>query len=103
VTVALRSLAVALPFAALLDTLLGASRGFRAMGPTVAVDRIGRSVVQLVGIVVAAEAGTAALLAPLWALPYVPAACLAWLWLRRIQRQSAPGEAPATVGSPAVR
>src|SRR6185437_6664762 len=28
-----------------------------------------------------------ALLAPLWALPYVPAGVAAWLWLRRIQRR----------------
>jgi len=42
----LRYLAAALPFAALLDTLLGATRGFRAMGPTVLVDRIGRPVLQ---------------------------------------------------------
>src|SRR5262249_56812270 len=30
--------------------------------------------------------GSGALLAPLWALPYVPAAAAAWLWLRRTQR-----------------
>jgi O-antigen/teichoic acid export membrane protein len=87
VATTLRALAVALPFAALLDTYLGASRGFRAMGPTNATDRIGRSILQLAGIAVAAAIGNAALLAPLWALPYVPAACIAWLWLRRIQRR----------------
>ena len=46
------------------------------MGPTVVVDRIGRPLLQLAGIGVAAAAGSAALLAPLWALPYVPAACV---------------------------
>jgi len=94
VATALRALALTLPFAALLDTVLGASRGFRAMGPTNAVDRIGRSLVQLAGVAVVAAAGTGALLAPLWALPYVPAACIAWLWLRRIQRQSVPDPVP---------
>jgi O-antigen/teichoic acid export membrane protein len=83
----LRLLAVALPFAALLDTLAGATRGYRAMGPTVAVDRIGRPVLQLAGIGVAAAAGSAALLAPLWALPYVPAAVIIWLWLHRVRRR----------------
>jgi len=102
VAAALRTLAVALPFAAMLDTLLGAARGFRAMSPTNAVDRIGRSVTQLVGIFVVAELGIVALLAPLWALPYVPAACAAWLWLRRIQRRSLPGEVPGAAGSRAV-
>jgi len=89
----LRTLAIALPFAVMLDTLLGASRGYRVMGPTVLVDRIGRPVLQLAGIGVAAFAGSAALLAPLWALPYVPAACVVWLWFRRIQRRAQPATA----------
>jgi O-antigen/teichoic acid export membrane protein len=98
VATALRALAVALPFAAMLDTLLGASRGFRAMGPTNAVDRIGRSVLQLAAVAIAAAAGSAALLAPLWALPYLPAACVVGLWVRRIQRRSRAGaKVPAQV------
>jgi O-antigen/teichoic acid export membrane protein len=90
----LRALAVALPFAAILDTLLGASRGYRAMGPTAIVDRIGRPLLQLVGVGAVAIAGSAALLAPLWALPYIPAAFIAWWWLRRIRRRP-PSDAPA--------
>jgi O-antigen/teichoic acid export membrane protein len=89
VTVMLRALALALPFAALLDTVLGASRGYRAMRPTVVIDRLGRSALQLVGVGVAVAAGATSLLAPLWALPYLPAAAIAWLWLRRIQRRAA--------------
>jgi O-antigen/teichoic acid export membrane protein len=81
---ALRILALTVPFASLLDTYTGASRGFHDMRPTVIVDRIGRSSIQLVGVAVAALTGSAALLAPLWVLPYVPAAVLAWLWFRRI-------------------
>jgi O-antigen/teichoic acid export membrane protein len=102
VAAALRALAIALPFAAILDTLLGASRGFRDMGPTNAIDRVGRSLVQLVGIAVVAAAGSAAWLAPLWALPYVPAACAAWLWLRHVQRRSAPDVVPVTAGPAAL-
>ena len=90
----LRALAVALPFAAILDTLLGASRGYRAMGPTAIVDRIGRPLLQLVGVGAVAIAGSAALVAPLWALPYIPAAFIAWWWLRRIRRRP-PSDAPA--------
>jgi O-antigen/teichoic acid export membrane protein len=93
VTAELRALAIALPFAVMLDTLLGASRGYRVMGPTVMVDKIGRPVLQLVGVGVAAFAGSAALLAPLWALPYVPAACVVWLWFRHIRRRSQPSTA----------
>ena len=81
---ALRFLAFTVPFASLLDTYTGASRGFHDMRPTVIVDRIARSTIQLLGVAVAAVAGTAAWLAPLWALPYVPAAIVAWLWFRRI-------------------
>jgi len=87
---ALRALALALPFATLLDTFLGASRGYRDMRPTVLVDRIGRSLIQCLAVSTAAAAGSAALLAPLWAVPYIPAAALAWLWLRRIRRRRPP-------------
>src|SRR5205085_1033643 len=62
----LRALAVTLPFAALLDTLLGGTRGYHQMRPTVVVDRLARSVVQLAGVAVAVAAGSIALLAPLW-------------------------------------
>jgi len=96
---ALRWLAVALPFAAMLDTLLGATRGYRDMRPTVVLDRLGRSGLQLLGVLVAAVMGATSLLAPLWALPYLPAAVLAWLWLRRIR----PRRGLHRVGAPAAR
>jgi O-antigen/teichoic acid export membrane protein len=86
VAAALRALAITLPCAALLDALLGASQGYRDMRPSVVVDRIGRSIIQLLGIVVAVALGSAALLAPLWALPYVPAVAIVALWVRRIRR-----------------
>ena len=97
---ALRALALALPFAALADTLLGAARGYRVMKPTVVVDKIGRSTAQLIGVTIAITAGSVALLAPLWALPYVPAAALGWYWLRRIRRDHQPGA--GTVGRAAA-
>jgi O-antigen/teichoic acid export membrane protein len=97
---ALRALALTLPFATLLDTFLGASRGYRNMRPTVLVDRIARSSAQLIGVAVAAAAGSAALLAPLWALPYVPAGAAAWLWLRRIQRRQRERHEDAPVAPP---
>jgi O-antigen/teichoic acid export membrane protein len=84
---ALRALALALPCSALADTLMGITRGYRDMRPTVVVDRIGRSSAQLVAVLIAVSAASAALLAPLWALPYIPAAGAAWWWLRRIRRR----------------
>ena len=92
VSAALRALAIALPFAALLDTFLGATRGYRDMHATVAVDKIGRGPGQLLGVIIGMAAGSVALLAPLWALPYVPASLAAWLWLRRLRRGAVPGK-----------
>ena len=92
---ALRALAVALPFAALTDTLLGAARGYHEMRPTVIVDRIGRSGLQALGVLAAALAGSSALLAPAWALPYVGASIAALFWLRRIMRRPNPADRAA--------
>lgn len=105
---AVRALAAALPFATLLDTLLGATRGYRDMRPTAAIYGVGLSALQLLGVLIAALLGTAALLAPLWALAYIPATTAAWLWLRHIRRErvadagphrSAPGAFVANPGA----
>lgn len=98
---ALRALALVLPFAALSDVLLGATRGYREMRPTVFVDRMGRSLLQVAGVAVAAAAGSAAFLAPVWVLPYVPAVAIGWLWLRRIRRRHAPHRDPSPGPLPA--
>ena len=87
VATTLRVLALALPFAALADTMLGAARGYHEMRPTVVVDRIGRSTLQLLGVAAAAVLGSSVLLAPLWALPYLPATIVAVFWFRRITRR----------------
>jgi O-antigen/teichoic acid export membrane protein len=95
----LRVLALAMPFAALLDTFTGATRGYRQMRPTVIVDKMGRTVLQMVGVGAAALLGSSALIAPMWALPYVPAAAVVLWWLVRIRRKPAkrppdPGAVP---------
>jgi O-antigen/teichoic acid export membrane protein len=86
---ALRGLAIALPFAGLLNAYLGASRGYGDMRPTAVVGQIGLPVGKLLGALAAAAAGSAILLAPLWALAYIPTAIAAWLWGRRIGRKRA--------------
>src|ERR1700722_4173835 len=86
VAASIRALAVALPFAALTDTLLGAARGYQAMRPTVFIDRIGRSGLQALGVLAGALAGSSVLLAPAWAIPYLGASVVAVFWLRRIMR-----------------
>src|SRR5262249_29705935 len=90
VSQALRALALALPFAALLEAFLGATRGDRDMRATVVVDNIGRQAAQMLGGLLAGASRTAALLAALGALPYVPAAIGAWLWLRRLRKNPEP-------------
>ena len=103
VAASLRALAVALPFAALADTLLGATRGYHDMRPTVVVDRIGRSGSQAIGVIAAALAGSSALLAPLWAVPYLGASAAAFFWLRRIMRRHLRQLAASGHGEPALR
>ena len=104
----LRVLAIALPFAALADTMLGTARGYHEMRPTVVVDRILRPGFQLVGVAAAAVAGASALLAPLWALPYLPAAITSIVWLRQIVRRHhvplviAPAASPTALAAGAV-
>jgi O-antigen/teichoic acid export membrane protein len=89
VTNALRGLALFLPLAALSDSLLAAGRGLRAMVPTVAVERLGRPLTQLLFTVVAVVAGwkTAADLSTAWAAPYLFSAVAAGLWLQVLLRR----------------
>jgi O-antigen/teichoic acid export membrane protein len=101
VAASLRALAVALPFAALADTLLGAARGYQNMRPTVLVDRIGRSGLQAIGVIAAALAGSSALLAPLWAAPYLAASLAAMIWLRRVMGRHHQQLAASRVSGPA--
>ena len=86
---ALRGLALALPFAGLLNAYLGASRGYGDMRPTAMVGQMGLPVGKLLAVMAAAALGSAALLAPLWALVYIPAALVAWVWGRHISRTRA--------------
>jgi O-antigen/teichoic acid export membrane protein len=84
---ALIVLALLLPATALSDALLSATRGFATMLPTVAVDRIGRALLQLGLVSVAVTGGSLAVLAGAWALPFAISTALAWLWLLRLSRR----------------
>lgn len=69
----LRVLALLVPVAALADAVTSATRGFDTMVPTVLLDRVGRSVLQLALIAFALLAGwtSAGLLVAAWGLPYL--------------------------------
>lgn len=87
-TAGLRVLAVFVPLQALTDVLLTVTRGYRIMRPTVLLDRVLRSGLQLLAV---SAAGVAALWAAAslpvfalaWAAPYLPVAILAGFAARR--------------------
>jgi O-antigen/teichoic acid export membrane protein len=87
----LRVLALFLPLAAMSDSVLAATRGFRRIRPTVYIDRLLRPGLQLLAFGTVAVLVLAGLTPPdltafsvAWVAPYVPAAALAALALRRI-------------------
>jgi O-antigen/teichoic acid export membrane protein len=81
----IRLFAPALPFTALYFAVLAATRGFGAMVPTVAIERVGRTGGQLVlaGAVIAAGLGTIAM-GLSWVLPYVIGLAFGATALRRL-------------------
>ncbi|SNY51653.1 Membrane protein involved in the export of O-antigen and teichoic acid [Paractinoplanes atraurantiacus] len=85
-TAGLRVLAVFLPLQALTDALLTATRGYRAMRPTVVLDRVLRNLLQvaLVGVATLCTAGSLPGFALAWAAPYLPVAVLAAYGLRKV-------------------
>ena len=86
----LRLLAAFLPFAAVTEALLAATRAHHDMAATAAVEKVGRPLGQVLLVLGAAGVGSAGLLAVAWAGPYLPAAVVAALWLRRVVRKAAP-------------
>jgi O-antigen/teichoic acid export membrane protein len=82
----LRVLAVFLPAAVLFDTLLAATRGWRRMRPTVALDRLLRPGLQLgaLALLWLAAIRAPAAYALAWAAPYAVTAVLAALALRNL-------------------
>lgn len=81
-----RLLAVFIPASVAMESLLAATRGYRLMGPSVVIDKLGRTVAQLAGLGAIALAGTATAqwITFAWVLPYLPAALAAgWYLLRR--------------------
>jgi len=87
----IRILAVALPASALGSVALASTRAFGLMSPTVAIDRVGRSLAQLAFLGVCVISGTGILaLTTAWVLPYVLVAAGACLVLRRVLERRAP-------------
>lgn len=96
VTAQLRVLAAFLPLAALYNVVLAATRGCRTMRPTVAVESLGRNLVQLltVGAAVLGGAG-AAVVVLAWSVPYALGLAASVWWLLRLLRRVRPAAAAA--------
>ncbi|WP_100446700.1 lipopolysaccharide biosynthesis protein [Glycomyces xiaoerkulensis] len=76
------------PAAVAMEAFLAATRGYRLMGPTVAIDKLGRTLTQLAALIAVALSGSASSTAvtAAWVLPYLPAAAAAGWYLHRRHR-----------------
>jgi O-antigen/teichoic acid export membrane protein len=85
----IRASALFLPIAAVYAVLLAATRGLGKMGPTNAIDRIGRAGLQSVFALLVASAGmgTVALILG-WAVPYAIGFAVAAIWTVSLIRRS---------------
>ena len=102
----LRVLAFFLPVAALSDSLLAATRGYRTMRATVLVEKLLRPLLQVVALAVVLLVGARTTVFTIaWIGPYVPSAALAFLWLTsliRRDRQLVDPPAEASASTPAA-
>lgn len=83
-------LAVSMPFAAAYDVMTAATRALGSTRPTFVVERLLRPIAQLVlvAVSIALHKGPAVVIAA-WTLPYVVAATVMAIWLRRLLRRAA--------------
>lgn len=82
----LRLAALFLPFAVVFDVLVAVSQGFHTMTPTVALEKVGRPLLQLVLLGAALAMGLTDLLPVAWMAPYVVVLTVAALWVRALVR-----------------
>jgi O-antigen/teichoic acid export membrane protein len=98
----LRVFAMFLPLAVLADALLATARGYRALRPTVVLDRLLRPALQVValGALVLWAGGGSVAFAAAWAAPYLPVAVLAGYTLARVHRRWGEREGRSASGTP---
>jgi O-antigen/teichoic acid export membrane protein len=90
---------VCLPFAATAIVWVAATRAYMTIRPTVLVEKIGKSALQILCLLWAITAGySAAGLVGAWLLPTAAVALPAYLWLARIARRSREGTPGADQG-----
>lgn len=79
-------LALFIPIAGAENVALAATRGLGSMKANALVEFIGRPTLQVLLVLAVVAAGADGWIAWAWALPYLPAAALAWWWWRRMAR-----------------
>jgi O-antigen/teichoic acid export membrane protein len=95
ITNMIRVLAVFIPAGALNLAVLGATRGYGTMLPTVAAERVGRPAIQLILVGVAVLLGvSAAWLATAWAAGFLLSLIAGIAWLRRLRHRHESGPSP---------
>jgi O-antigen/teichoic acid export membrane protein len=80
----LRVLAIFIPFAAMENIALAATRGMGTMRPNATVEQFGRPLTQLLLVTAVVALPATGLLGWAWACAYAPAAVAAWIWWRRL-------------------
>ncbi len=96
-------LALFVPVGAVYFAVLGATRGFETMLPTVVVERVGRPLLQMAGVAIAVTAGAgAAAIAIGWGLATVVALAAAVLWLVSLDRRRRRRHLPEVDPSPGL-
>jgi O-antigen/teichoic acid export membrane protein len=83
---ALIVLIAGLPLAAISDGALAATAGYRTMRPTVLVERVFRTALQGLLVLIALPSHNATLIVAAWVAPYLLSSIWAVMWLRRLLR-----------------
>lgn len=96
---ALVLLFLALPFAATSDLSLAATTGFATMRPTVAVERVGRPLVQFVAVAAVVGTHNPVYVALAWVGPYLLSSLAAVAWLGHLVRSDTVGDVDAGTDS----
>jgi O-antigen/teichoic acid export membrane protein len=81
--------AIGIPIGALYDALTAATRGLGSARPTVLVEKIGRPLLQGIGVFIAAASGASSVvLVVAWVAPYAIAAPVMAVWFVRMMRSA---------------
>ena len=90
----MRVMAFFLPWAAVMNLSIAATRGLGTMKPYALLDQVVRPTAQLVAVALVFVASGADYLALAWSVPFLPLGLLSWRWWQRLRDRSAEGARP---------